>query len=554
MTAGILQFALGIQTAQFTRGLDLAKEKMGDLAHEGASHLKELVLGFVGLEAVIEGVKTGIEQIHKTIEQGAALEQLHKQTGESVRSLYQLQQGMQAVGVSGDSLQMMSFRIRKALSGVNEMGETTNLVFQRLGLNMAALLHQSTAQQIQAIAGALAKSGNAEDFASQIFGRGAAMEILKIAKSMDDFNESFARTAADAAAMAKIAAASDKFDRTVLLIKSHLTGLFAGFSQGILPVLQQGADWLEKMDDKMIQLGHDAGKLFYALVDGFKKGDLTTGIRLAIQAGFEQAMPYAAAFCHAFAKTLINVGVPAMAAILSTVGQTLGYRLAANAKIMLLSDSVNEAHNLSIKEAKMAEEASKRGDTDAAALYLKNSIHNANIAKQGAKHIAQIEGAYLKKLQEAADNAFKDSTGAGGQSVAKTFVDDFKKSLDLTGPMPATAEFAKYMKAHTAGYDATDKVPEEQKTESPTTEPITTEKSRYHFEGTAFEKMGAVMGGHILGAFDPGVKAQQTTASNTGKLVVLMAGMARHGSGAGPVAVNPSVGLNSPWLPWANFN
>src|ERR1035441_9010524 len=121
MGGGVLQFTLGLEVAQFLSAVDLSAGKILSLAGVG------------------EMLHKAMEKVFQSFEQGAALEHLSRRTGETAGNLYRLQAGLEACGVSAESLPSMLFLMQKSLGGVSEMGESTADVFHKLGLNIAEL-------------------------------------------------------------------------------------------------------------------------------------------------------------------------------------------------------------------------------------------------------------------------------------------------------------------------------------------------------------------------------------------------------------------------------
>ena len=168
-----LEFSLGLATGGFLRAIE-----------EASTSVKGFVGGLLGIEAITEHVKQAIEK-------GAGLEALHKRTGESVSSLYELQEGFKAAGLSGDDVAGTLMHMQRAIGGVNEMGERTPDIFRRLGLNIETLQQENAPQQINQIFSALRQltTTGAASAATSIFGRMDASNILQIVNSTKEFCE-----------------------------------------------------------------------------------------------------------------------------------------------------------------------------------------------------------------------------------------------------------------------------------------------------------------------------------------------------------------------------
>src|SRR5581483_5838961 len=94
----VLQFTLGLEVSKFL-------EELGVSARE--------LLSFT---AIAEGLHFVMEKTFAAIEKGGALASLAARTRESVGSLYELQQGLEAVGLTGDNAGGLLLRTQKAIS------------------------------------------------------------------------------------------------------------------------------------------------------------------------------------------------------------------------------------------------------------------------------------------------------------------------------------------------------------------------------------------------------------------------------------------------------
>lgn len=269
--AGVLSFALGIETSAFAAGIDRA----------GGRLLAFLSIGKLVSEA-IEGVMGAIER-------GGALNDLSARTGESVENLYKLQEAFAVVGISVDSLPGMINKFNKSLSGVGEMGEKTDEAFTALGLSVADLKKMDAPGQMAAVAEKLAllDKGSAVDVASRLFGREGSANMMQLSRDAESFKETLAQAAKEAAVYARNAAAFDKLGDTVTRVKRSLSGMFAGIAEGIVPTLQGVADALNQID--LVAIGQDIGTMFAGAFQAFREGKLSILITDTIVFGFEAA-------------------------------------------------------------------------------------------------------------------------------------------------------------------------------------------------------------------------------------------------------------------------
>jgi hypothetical protein len=269
--AGVLSFALGLETSAFSGGLDRAAGRL---------------LAFISIG---KAVQIALEGVMGAIERGGALNDLSARTGESVRNLYMLQEAFAVVGVSVDSLPGMINRLNKSLSGVGEMGEKTDEAFAALGLSVEDLKRMDAPAQFNAVIAQLGQldKGSATDVASRLFGREGAGNIMQIARDAKGFRETLAASAREAAVFQRTAAAFDLIGDTITRIKGSIGGMFAGVAEGIVPTLQQVVNLLNQMD--LVAVGQDIGKMFSGAFQAFREGQVTQLITESIAFGFRAA-------------------------------------------------------------------------------------------------------------------------------------------------------------------------------------------------------------------------------------------------------------------------
>lgn len=286
-SSGVMQFTLGLSAAGFTRGLDMAGQKAGSFV----KHLATLSGTGVALELLFTQLKVAanvVEGVLGTIERGAGLEKLSRTTGESVRSLYLLQQGLKAVGMDANGAGPMVMRLQKSLGGINEEGLPTGHVFAQLGLNLEDLKKLDAPAALQAIAKSMAGLNNASATAAagQIFGRGTAAEFLALVRSSKEFGEALKQNAAAAAQMAKNAAIFERVERAFNQLRDKTKNIFAGLATAIAPVLETVLDWINQIDFKKI--ADSIRDAFDFVAEAFSQGKLTELLGAAFEAGVER--------------------------------------------------------------------------------------------------------------------------------------------------------------------------------------------------------------------------------------------------------------------------
>jgi hypothetical protein len=269
--AAALEFALGLATGNFLSAIAGATDGV-----------KGLVGAMFSVGAMIEGVQAAIEK-------GAGLEALHKRTGESVASLYQLQAGFKAAGLSGDDVQSTLLHMQRALGGVNEMGEKTPDIFRQMGLDIETLRKQNGAQQLQSIISGLSTLNGtaAASAAGSIFGRNDYANIIQLKNSMGDVSDAMKEAAAQGQAWQRIGAAFEKIELSLNKVKSMGMGFFAGIAEGLVPAMDAALKWILSFQNALTNIGHSIGNIFKGITQAYKETKLEELVKLTFAAGVE---------------------------------------------------------------------------------------------------------------------------------------------------------------------------------------------------------------------------------------------------------------------------
>ena len=310
--AGVLQFTLGLEVSEFLRKIGFTAE------------------GILGLAGAGEAFRKVFERTFQAIEQAGGLQHLSKRTGESVANLFRLQEAFKACGGEAESVDGLIFQMQKSLGGVNEIGERTEDVFRKLGLDIGKLKDAGAADALQQIISALAgvNQESAAKSASMIFGRMGAGTAVQLSRSSQEFSQVMREAAPQAAVFERIAAASAKVEATLQAIKRQFAGLFAGIAQGALPAIQQALNLLNKVD--FTSMGQKIGRFIFAVFKSFSSGQFGDLLALSIQAGLEKGLFYATNFAVTFAAAISAALGPALKAAfeLAALGaETLGEQI-----------------------------------------------------------------------------------------------------------------------------------------------------------------------------------------------------------------------------------
>lgn len=225
-----LEYSLGLSTTNFLGGI------------VGANQAVEL------FDKALSAVGSITEKVFGEIARGGALQDLSARTGESVGNLFKLQFAFEQSGVAAGNVGGVLLKFQKSLSGVGEMGENTAEAFKALGLSTAELASLDSPAALMKFFDAVNKldRNSAADVVSRIFGRGAAGDILQLARDSKDFGENIKFSAEQAALFQRNAKAFDEFGDSIGKIKLQINGIFAGLAEEITPALNAIGPALEQ--------------------------------------------------------------------------------------------------------------------------------------------------------------------------------------------------------------------------------------------------------------------------------------------------------------------
>lgn len=289
MNAGVLQFTIGLASGGFLSSLGAANAK-----------LTSFIGGMVSLGAITAGVMHAIEK-------GAALEHLHKRTGESVGDLYKLEKGFKAAGLSAEDVGPALFQMQKSLGGVNELGERTDDIFRRMGLSAGTLKRMGGADALKAILQGMSRLNQSDmaKAASSIFGRMQAGNMIQLARSSGELAKGMRNAASQAAILERSAEAFAHIEINMEAIRGKAMALFAGIAEGLAPAIENVADSLNSID--LTNLGEQLGRYLTALTQAFREGTFADLIATSLKTGFEVGIAALPASLEKIGSMLIKV-------------------------------------------------------------------------------------------------------------------------------------------------------------------------------------------------------------------------------------------------------
>lgn len=228
-------------------------------------------------------------KLKDAFDMGGALQDLSAQTGEAPGQLMILKQAFTDTGVGAETLGQTLGIMRKSLSGINESGQPTNKMFERLGLNMDSLKGMGAQQQFETIGAAirnLASPTEQTAAAMEIFGRGGnrMLSFLKDPEAISVAAQSLGNLPG---IMNRSAAAFDTISDRMGRIKEKTKGFWAGIAEGLAPVFDEVTKSLDGID--LTGIGQMIGDFIGTVTQMFRQNDWGILIGNGLMIGIKEA-------------------------------------------------------------------------------------------------------------------------------------------------------------------------------------------------------------------------------------------------------------------------
>jgi len=434
MSQGVLQYTLGLGTAQFTKAISGAEGKIKGLTSSLVA-LTGVGAAMAGGFAGLRGMANIIEGTLSAVERGAALEHLSRTTGESAGNLALLQSGLKAVGIDAASAGPMLLMMQRSLGGINDEGEPTAHIFAQLGLNIEDLKRMSAPAVISALADSISKLDNARATAAaaKIFGRGGAQQFLELARSGREFNKALAENGQRALLLARTAPMFEALARAIEKVKSKSKDFYLGFAQYAAPPILKLLERIENID--LTKAGQALGRLTGLLSESFHgSGEI---LLAAIEVALQRAEFYAAKFASTLAAAVAEGLVAALPLALSAGLEAMGASLSAVWSGAANLDAIGWKKEID-RLAKLRQEHPEQWNDDNA-LQLKNAQRYFSdsdaTARAGAEKIETARKESMSNIARAIGEGMRASLSAGANEW-RTF-----------GTPPETAESQKLQRA-----------------------------------------------------------------------------------------------------------
>jgi hypothetical protein len=401
----LLEFAIGLQASEFLNNLEVSREAL------------------LAFTAAFETLRNVGEHTWAAIEQGAELRGLASATGENVAMLYSFQQGLSAVG--GQFNSMMFLQVEKALSGINDQGLRTDILFSRIGLNIGKLRAEDPAQAIVEIAAALGHVNRTAGagIAESIFGRFQAEDILKMSRNMDVFQRGFSASSGTAALLDKFSKTFEEVKLDWQIVLNDVDGIWIAIAGRIAPEMEK---IFKNVDSHIKNFGP-------AIAQALQTGQMEDLFKAAFAAAWEQFRNYGEASAAAVAIFLGDTLTTVFTTIFSDFVSTLGASIAnaadiAYAKSLQKKDAEN-AQGLQHTLAKFEDDQTKNGWNPETWGHLGNNPAQArgnlrrmiNEAQTDEKTqgdtIMALSGMTMETMRENFSDAFIKSGGAIANGV-----------------------------------------------------------------------------------------------------------------------------------------
>jgi hypothetical protein len=215
-----------LNAAPFLAGIARVQSSMRNLQAVAAG----ITGAFFAVRSVMAGLSAVFDGMKGALDMGGKFSDLSASTGASVSELVLLTKAFENNGLAADAVGPMIARFQKALGGLNEEGQSTTSVLEKLGINTLALGRMSVAAQFQELSrafSAIEDPALRTRRAMELFGRSGA-QMLTLFRDP----EAFSRAAAEIGSMGDVlednATKFDSMSDAITTIGQKMDQFFVG--------------------------------------------------------------------------------------------------------------------------------------------------------------------------------------------------------------------------------------------------------------------------------------------------------------------------------------
>lgn len=278
------------------------------------------------------------KRISEAFDSAGELVDISASTGLSVESLVVLKQAFDNVGLSTNEIPASINKMQKALTGINEQGEPTNQMFERLGLNFDDLGKLSPEQQFKTIGDAIGNLTNPAERATaamSIFGKSGA-KLNRIFTDGSAFETAAKQVGGTAKLLGDNANIFDKVSDNLKVSSNKLNGLFIGMASELAPQFDIILEKISKID-----LSSFGAKIGYAIsvgMEAFSNGEIYNIVETSLKLAFLSAINFGIAQMPSFASAFEGIG-SALMGVFKAIKPLM--EVAANSFALLLNDTLS---------------------------------------------------------------------------------------------------------------------------------------------------------------------------------------------------------------------
>jgi hypothetical protein len=168
------------------------------------------------------------------------------------------------------------------------MGEKTGDIFKQAGLSVGDLKKAGGSGAMTAVLEKMSKMSqtSATKFASSVFGRGEAANMVQLSRSMDEFRDGMKRAKAQAEVFERVAEVFHVIEKAVERVKAKLDPVFLVIAEHIAPAIEKVLAMVNDFD--LSPLVNGIGDAFDTFSQAFEEGKVME----LLSAGFGAAVEY----------------------------------------------------------------------------------------------------------------------------------------------------------------------------------------------------------------------------------------------------------------------
>jgi hypothetical protein len=262
--------------------------------------------------AAVATVAGFVELSKKVFESGAALQNLHEQTGASIEGIVAFQKVLVECGGNAEEAGNLLKFMQRSIVDAAESGGDGAAQFNRLGINVAELSAMKPEEQFIRLATAIRSCENPAErtaIALKVFER-SGQKVVNLSKHVDEFQAELSNPSPYAQVMGRNAAVFKEMEEGLYNLSKQPKKLVAGILDEFGDSIEGIATKLKSID--LTEFGQKVGSFLGVVLESWKDNKFPEMIGLVIESGFELGH-------EAANRVMVSLGYDSMSILGSTL-------------------------------------------------------------------------------------------------------------------------------------------------------------------------------------------------------------------------------------------